>query len=594
MSTREGGLPAGHRLRARRPAPLGRDQPRELAGGAGGRAGRQGPPTSRPSTPGTPTRRRGRGQPRGTAGGQGDVTAPGPPTSGPSTPGTPTRRRWPIRPREPAGASRGTARAPRPPTSRRSTPGTPTRRRWPRAVWRICWPSRGTCRAPGRHAYQQAIDSGHADAAPMAAVNLGGLLVDQGDCEGARARLPAGHRLRARRRGADGRGRPRGLLAGQGDVDGARAAYQQAIDSGHADAAPHGCGRPRGCCWRAGGRARARRAAYQQAIDSGHADQAPHGRGQPGRLLAEQGDVRGAQGRLPAGHRLRARRRRPAGRVDLGGPAGGAGGRGTARRAAYQQAIDSGHADAAPRAAVNLGELLAEQGDVDGRQGRLPAGHRLRARRRGAAGRGSLGNLLAEQGDVAGARAAYQQAIDSGHADQAPSAAVNLGELLGGAGGRARARAAYQQAIDSGHADQAPMAAVNLGDLLAEQGDVDRVPGPPTSRRSTPATPTWRRWQRSTWGCCWRAGGCGGRRAAYQQAIDSGHADAAPMAAIAWGCCWPVRGMWRAPGRPTSRRSTPGTPARRRWLRSSRRLAGRQGDVDGARAATSRRSTQGT
>ena len=49
-------------------------------------------------------------------------------------------------------------------------------------------------------------------------------------------------------------------------------------------------------------------------------------------------------------------------------------------KAAYQQAIDSGHADAAPRAAVNLGSLLEEQGDC-GREGRLPAGHRLRARR---------------------------------------------------------------------------------------------------------------------------------------------------------------------------------------------------------------------
>ena len=35
-------------------------------------------------------------------------------------------------------------------------------------------------------------------------------------------------------------------------------------------------------------------------------------------------------------------------------------------RAAYQSAIDSGHAEAAPGAAVGLGVLLAEQGDVAG------------------------------------------------------------------------------------------------------------------------------------------------------------------------------------------------------------------------------------
>ena len=103
-------------------------------------------------------------------------------------------------------------------------------------------------------------------------------------------------------------------------------------------------------------------------------------------------------------------------------------------RAAYQQAIDSGHADRAPQAAVNLGVLLEEQGDV------------------------------------AGARAAYQQAIDSGHADVAPMAAVGLGELLKEQGDVAGARAAYQQAIDSGHADAAPMAA-QPGKLLTEQGD---------------------------------------------------------------------------------------------------------------------------
>ena len=49
---------------------------------------------------------------------------------------------------------------------------------------------------------------------------------------------------------------------------------------------------------------------------------------------------------------------------------------------AFQKAIDSGHADAAPTAAVNLGVLLEEPGGRAGREGRLPEGHRLRARRR--------------------------------------------------------------------------------------------------------------------------------------------------------------------------------------------------------------------
>ena len=63
-------------------------------------------------------------------------------------------------------------------------------------------------------------------------------------------------------------------------------------------------------------------------------------------------------------------------------------------RSAFQQAMDSGHPDVAPMAAVNLGLLLAGQGDV------------------------------------AGARSAYQRAIDSGHPDAGPVAVRNLRLLL--------------------------------------------------------------------------------------------------------------------------------------------------------------------
>jgi len=79
-------------------------------------------------------------------------------------------------------------------------------------------------------------------------------------------------------------------------------------------------------------------------------------------------------------------------------------------RAAYQQAIDSGHADYVPRAAFGLGVLLQEQGDA------------------------------------AGARAAYQQAIGSGHSDVAPVAARNLARLLAEQGDTDDAKAADRQA----------------------------------------------------------------------------------------------------------------------------------------------------
>ena len=87
------------------------------------------------------------------------------------------------------------------------------------------------------------------------------------------------------------------------------------------------------------------KAAYQQAIDSGHADVAPEAAVGLGVLLARQGDVAGA-------------------------------------KAAYQQAIDSGHTDEAPTAAFPR-DPAGRAGGCGGREGRLPAGDRLRPRRHG-------------------------------------------------------------------------------------------------------------------------------------------------------------------------------------------------------------------
>jgi hypothetical protein len=73
------------------------------------------------------------------------------------------------------------------------------------------------------------------------------------------------------------------------------------------------------------------------------------------------------------------------------------GARATGQARTLQYVVDSGHAELAPEAAVDLGWLLADQGDV------------------------------------AGARAAYQRAIDSDH-EYAPLAAVKLGRLLASQG----------------------------------------------------------------------------------------------------------------------------------------------------------------
>ena len=118
-------------------------------------------------------------------------------------------------------------------------------------------------------------------------------------------------------------------------------------------------------------------------------------------------------------------------------------------KAAYQQAIDSEHPDAAPEAAVNMGELLERQRHADS------------------------------------VKAALQQAIDSGHADDAAWEAANkLEVLLPPLGDVEGVKAALQQVIDSGYPNAAPRAAFKLGYLLSHALDPHLVPVTGRPRRS--------------------------------------------------------------------------------------------------------------
>jgi tetratricopeptide (TPR) repeat protein len=337
-------------------------------------------------------------------------------------------------------------------------------------------------------ASRRAADSGDADIAPLAAVNLGLLLAESGDADGARAAyqkaIESGHAEAAPKAAVN-----LGLLFKQrGDSGSARTAYRAAIDSGHAGYVPIAAFNL-GVLLADTGDADGALAAYGLAIDSGHAEAAPKAAVNIGLLLKQRGDLKGARLAYQTVIGFGAVDEAPTAAVNLGlllaesGAADGA-------LAAYRLAIDSGHADHAPKAAVNLGVLLAKSGDLDGALAAfrlaIESGHADHAPKAAA----NVGVLLKQGGDLEGARAAYQTAIDSGHADVAPAAAFNLGLLLTESGDANGALAAYRLAIDSGHAEAAPNAAVNLGVLLAKSGDLD------------------------------------GARAAFRLAIDSGHVDA--------------------------------------------------------------------
>jgi tetratricopeptide (TPR) repeat protein len=145
-----------------------------------------------------------------------------------------------------------------------------------------------------------------------------------------------------------------------------------------------------------------------------------------------------------------------------------------AAAAAWSRANGSGHAEAAPLAAVNLGGLYWRLGDIDG------------------------------------ALAAFEQASKSRHAHAAPWASVRLGLLRKQLGDAEGAAAAFEQAGASGHPDAAPLAALNLR-LLRNQGNGQA--GAPRTVRLT------------------RLGDPGYARRAYRSPVESGHAQAAPVAA---------------------------------------------------------------
>jgi Tfp pilus assembly protein PilF len=203
--------------------------------------------------------------------------------------------------------------------------------------------------------------------------------------------------------------------------------------------------------------------------------------------------------------------------------------------AAYQKAIDSGHADYTPAAAVNLGVLLAGQGDVAGAKAAYQMAIDSRHATHAPAAAMNLGVLLAGQDDVAGATAAYRKAIRSRHADHASGAAVNLGLLLAGQDDVAGATAAYRKAIRSRHADNAPLAANNRGVLMASLGNVTAAKADYLKAIDSGHADHGPRAAVGLGQLLAGQGDMAGAIAAYQKAADSGHAEFGPRAAVGLG-----------------------------------------------------------
>ena len=174
-------------------------------------------------------------------------------------------------------------------------------------------------------------------------------------------------------------------LREQGDMEGAQAAYQRAIASGHKDAAPGATFQP----WdllKQQGDLEGAKDAYQCAVDSGHPRVVAMAAVKLGRLLAGQGDMPGARdayqraidsdfdiAKLEADFRTRLAERADA-----------------SARPVHFELIDVRRWRADPEAvavaALDLGELLAEQGDAEGAREAYLRAARLRASRGGVEG----------------------------------------------------------------------------------------------------------------------------------------------------------------------------------------------------------------
>lgn len=161
--------------------------------------------------------------------------------------------------------------------------------------------------------------------------------------------------------------------------------------------------------------------------------------------------------------------------------------------AAFKTAIGSGHRLHGTRAAFELGKLHQKLGHLDGALVNFEVAAQspddgIATQAREAVR--SLGDVAVEQtemssaegafnegchlraaGDLPGAVAALQRAIATGDPEYSPYAACQLGAILSAEGDFAGAKPPLRLAVLLGHAEFAPMAAYVLAEIHLEEGD---------------------------------------------------------------------------------------------------------------------------
>jgi tetratricopeptide (TPR) repeat protein len=139
-----------------------------------------------------------------------------------------------------------------------------------------------------------------------------------------------------------------------------------------------------------------------------------------------------------------------------------------AARAAYQQAVETGHLPAL----LELARVLRNVLD-DG-----PSALAVYERAAASADADVSAEALYEiacthlpQRDATAARVMFQRAIDTGHPVWAPAATVGLAGEMRRLGDKDAAEALYREAVETGDADWSAHASWSLGELLEDRGD---------------------------------------------------------------------------------------------------------------------------